>query len=486
MFDVVALAEGSLGKNSSWRLNLPGVCDKDGVDGSSKMILKQLFKPEVLELIDEGLWDEVRLFLMTWEAPEIAELIMEVDKKHRVVLYRLLPRDLAGDVFAYLDPSLQNHLIEDMADDEARELLAQLSPDDRTALFEELPSEVAQQLLQMLPPGQRSEALQLLGYPEGSVGRLMTTDYVRVKPDWTIGEALVHIRKYGADSETLSMIFVIDEKGRLLDDVRLRRFILSDPEKKVRDIMEGKSVALNSFQDQEEAVAAFKKHDMFCMPVVDKDGVLIGAVTVDDVLDVAEEEATEDIHKGAAINPLNLSYREVSIRDLVIRRLPWLVALVFVSLVSSGVIAAYEETLASMITLAFFIPLLMGSGGNTGCQAATLVVRALSTNDLKINQWFSVAWKELLVGMTLGAVMGFASGVLGLLRGGIATGMIVGITMFVIVITTNLMGFFIPFILTKFKVDPAVASSPLITSVADSVCLLIYFAVASFVMPMVL
>ncbi|GAB4239964.1 MAG: magnesium transporter [Candidatus Methylacidiphilales bacterium] len=447
------------------------------------MILKQLFKPEVLELIDEGLWDEVRSFMVEWEAPEIAELIMEVDKKHRVVLYRLLPRDLAGEVFAHLDPTLQNHLIEDMADDEARELLTQLTPDDRTALFEELPSDVTKRLLQMLPQVERAQALQLLGYPEGSIGRLMTTEYVKVKPEMTIRQALDHIRKYGEDSETMSVIFVTDEKGRLLDDIRLRRFILADPDKKVADIMESNCVALHSFSDQEEAVAAFKKHDMFCMPVTDKDGVLLGAVTVDDVLDVAEEEATEDIYKGAAINPLNLSYREVSVWSLIVRRLPWLVALVFVSLASSSVIAAYEETLAGMITLAFFIPLLMGSGGNTGCQAATLVVRALSTNDLRLSQCFHVMWKEITVGVILGLVMGLASGVLGFIRGGTATGIIVGITMFVIVIATNLMGFFIPFILTKFKMDPAVASSPLITSVADSVCLLIYFTVASFFIP---
>lgn len=443
------------------------------------MILRQLFKPEVLELIDEGMWDEVRVFLLEWDAPEIAELIMEVDKQHRVVLYRLLPRELASEVFAHLDPVLQNHLIEDMADDEARELLEHLTPDDRTALFEELPSDVTKRLLQMLPNPERSKALQLLGYPEGSIGRLMTTEYVRVKPEMTVREALDHIRKYGADSETVSVIFVTDERGRLLDDVRLRRFILADPDKKVSEIMESNCVALNSFADQEEAVKMFKKHDMFCMPVVDKDGVLLGAVTVDDVLDVAEEEATEDIHKGAAITPLNLSYREVPVWNLIVRRLPWLVALVFVSLASSGVIAAYEETLSTMITLAFFIPLLMGSGGNTGCQAATLVVRALSTNDLKLSQCFQAMWKEIVVGVSLGLVMGLASGVLAYLRGDWSTGLIVGLTMFLIVIVTNLMGFFIPFILTKLKLDPAVASSPLITSVADSVCLLIYFTVAS-------
>lgn len=446
------------------------------------MILNQLLRPEIQQLIEEGKWSALRQFVSDWPAADVAELIEELPKEQRVFLFRILPRGLANDVFSMLDSSSQNQLLENMADGEARAILAGMTPDDRTTLFEEMPSEVTRRLLEILPLETRQQTLLLLGYPEYSIGRLMTTDYVAVHPDWTVERCLEHLRRTGMDKETLSYIYIVDETGRLLDELRLRKLILAPPEKKVSELMDGKVVYLNSFEPQEEAVKTFKKYDHYAMPVVDRDGVMLGIVTMDDVLDVAEEEATEDIHKGAAISPLHFSYREMPAWLLIQRRLPWLIALVFVSLVSSGVIAAFEETLSTMITLAFFIPLLMGTGGNTGSQAATLVVRALSTDDLRLGQWFSAMRKEVLVGAVLGLTLGLASSVLGFFRGGLWVGMIVGVTMVIIVLVTNLMGFLLPFLLTRCRVDPAVASSPLITSIADSICLLIYFAVATFLL----
>jgi len=308
----------------------------------------------------------------------------------------------------------------------------------------------------------------------------MTTNYVSILPEWTVGEALEHLRKVGSDSETISIVYVTDEAGHLLDELRLRRLILSDPGTRISELMDHTSASLNSFDPQEEVVRAFRRYDYFAMPVVDSDGILLGIVTADDVLDVAEEEASEDIYKGAAMEPLEFSYTNSTVVALIGRRLPWLIVLVFVSLISSGVIAAFEDVLSQVIALAFFIPLLMGSGGNTGSQAATLVVRALAMDELSDKRRVLPALlKEVGVGLLMGLAMGLVSGGLGFWRGGFSVGMVVGLTMFCIVIVTNLLGFVLPLILTKFKADPAVASSPLIASISDTVCLLIYFSVAA-------
>lgn len=446
-------------------------------------MLNQLLQPEIEELIERKLWNDLRQLISDWPPAEVAELLVEVPPDERVFLFRILPRSLATEVFSHLEPLAQETLLESLADEEAGHILAEMTPDDRTSLLEELPSEVTHRLLEMLPADERKEALALIGFPEGSVGRLMTTEYVSIRPDWTVGQALDTIRKVGSDSETISIVYVTDAEGHLLDELRLRSLILPERATPVADLMDYNHVHLNSYDPQEEAVRAFKKYDYFAMPVLDSEGVLLGIVTADDVLDVAEEEASEDIYKGAAIEPLEFSYSGTSVLSLIQRRLPWLVVLVFVSLVSAGVIAAFEETLERILALAFFIPLLMGSGGNTGSQAATLVVRALATNDLRLKRIFPAFVKEVAVGLLMGVVMGILSGVLGYFRGGFLVGSIVGLTMFCIVIVTNLLGFVLPFILTKLKADPAVASSPLIASISDSVCLLIYFSVAAFLMP---
>jgi len=442
-------------------------------------MLNELLRPEVQELIEKRLWNDLKELIEDWPAPELGDLLHEVPADQRVFLYRILPRDVAADVFAYLGPYDQEELLSSLADDETSHLINEMTPDDRTALLEELPVEVREPLLEMLPEGEKKLSLQLLGYPEDSVGRLMTTDYVAIRSEWTVAQALEQIRKDGTDSETVSMIYVVDAEGHLLDELRLRRLILTDPSTPISELMDRSVASLNASDPQEEAVRVFMKYDYFAMPVVDSAGKLLGIVTADDMLDVAEEEASEDIYKGAAMEPLDFSYSNSTILGLIQRRLPWLIILVFVSLVSSGVIAAFEEVLAEVIALAFFIPLLMGSGGNTGSQAATLVVRALAMNELKGGQIFRPMLKELGVGLLMGVAMGVVSGGLGFWRGGLQVGLVVGLTMFCIVIVTNMLGFVLPLILTRFKADPAVASSPLIASISDTVCLLIYFSVAA-------
>jgi magnesium transporter len=433
---------------------------------------------DVRELIERRDWPALRHSLIDVPVPEIADLITDLEPPVRVLVFRLLPRDIASDVFAEMESEPQNALLQALTDEETRRLLADLAPDDRTQLLEELPGQVTQRLLNLLSAGDLAEARQLLGYPEESVGRLMTPDYVAVRPGWTMTRALDHIRAMGRASETIATVYVTDERWRLLDALELHRFILSPPDALVEDSMDRTYEYLSPYDDREKAVEMMRRYDLFALPVVDADGVLLGIVTVDDVLDVEQEEVTEDFHKGAAVMPLRIPYREASIRSLYQRRVFWLGGLIFVNIVSSGIIAAFEETLAETIALAFFIPLLIDSGGNTGSQAATLMTRALGTGDVRLGQWGRSIAKELVVGLALAVTLGVGSSLLGFARGGWEIGLVVGISMSLIVIVSNLIGAALPFILTKVRQDPAAASSPLITSVADAAGLLIYFSVA--------
>ncbi len=440
-------------------------------------------KDHISNLISQNQLKEIRQ--LAWNdflIPDIASLLIGLEKSDRVILFRVLPRSIATKVLSYLEKVDRNSLLKDLTHEETRYLLTNLRPDDRTALFEELPGQVTQRLLNLLDQDDLKEARLLLGYPIESVGRLMVPDYVAVRPQWTIQEAINHIRTKARNGETLHTIYVTDKSWTLLDSLELSRFILADPQKTVETIMDRSFISLCAFDDREVAVKTMQIYDVHSLPVVDSDGILLGLVTFDDIMDVAEEEATEDFHRTAAVTPLKASYMGSSIKDLVGKRISWLTALVFVSLLSSGVIAIYEDTLETVIVLAVFIPLLLGSGGNAGAQASTLMVRAIATSDVRINEWMRVFLKEILVGLLLGVCMGIISSIFGTIRGGYEIGLIVGLTMLAVILAANLIGVMLPFILTKMGLDPAVASNPLITSITDVLGLLIYFAITTAVL----
>lgn len=453
-------------------------------------MLQNVLPDQIRELIELNNWQQLARTRVGWPdydivAPEVADFMRELDKRDRVLFFRALPRDLAVEVFAYLDSDMTDTLLVELTDAETRHLLAELDPDDRTALLEELPGQVTQRLLNMLSPEDLKEARKLLGYPDESVGRIMTPNYVALRPDWTIARAIEHIRQYGHESETLTIVYVTEHSGKLIDALSLQRVVLADPESHVQDIMDYSFVSVSAYEDQEEAVRIMRKYDRIVLPVVDSVGVLLGIITSDDVLDIAEEEATEDFHRQAAVAPLKKSYWEAGIWTLFRSRIGWLSGLIIVNLLSSGVIAAYEEVLAAYVALAFFIPLIIDTGGNAGSQSAMLMIRSLSTGDIRMNQWFRVVGKELVIGLFIGIVLGFMGLALGSLRGGVQVGMVVLLTLTSIIIVTNFIGMILPFILTKLKMDPAIASGPLITSVADAVGLLIYFGYAGLLLHMV-
>ena len=439
----------------------------------------ELFKPEIEEMIEGREWQDLKELLPELPEPDLADLLVEIGEKRRIVILRLLPRDLLPEVFSYLDAGVKEDLLHALTDEETRLILAGLTPDDRTDFLEELPGQAIQKVLNMLTPEDRQEALQLLGYPAESVGRLMTPDYVAVHPEWTVGQALDQIREKGMDSETINLIYVTNIEGKLIGVMSLRRLILAKPHERVERLMEDTIISIPALADREEAVQKIRRYDIVALPVINAGGIMLGIVTIDDLFDVAEEEVTEDFQKSAAVNPLKTSYRESSVLSLYGKRVIWLAALLGISIVTTNIISSQEETLSYFIALAFFIPLLIGTGGNTGAQSSTLMIRAMATGDIRDRQWVGAVMREIGIGCLLGMTMGAASLPLGFFMGGWQVALIVSLAMVAIVVASSILGVVLPLILQRFNVDPAVASNPLIASIMDIIGLMIYFSIAA-------
>ncbi|MGB0743293.1 MAG: magnesium transporter [Opitutales bacterium] len=434
---------------------------------------------KIKQLVESGQLKALAPELENLANRQVAELILEMDKPHQILVYRALPRTRAADVFAHLEPEEQDQILEALTDGDTRHLLANLSPDDRTAMLEELPATVQRRLMQLLSPEDLAESRQLLGYPEESVGRLMTPDYIRVRAEWTCEQALAHIRKYGWDSEIFNIVYVTDANGLLIDILRMRRLIMADPAVVIKDMLNYSFVSISAYEDREVAVDIIKRYDISALPVVDSEGVIVGIVTVDDIMDVAEEEATEDIQLGAGVTPLEARYSSTKAFGLFRKRIVWLLVLIFVNLISAAVISSYEAYLLEFITLALFMPLVIASGGNSGAQSATLMVRAMATGDLNPGDWLKALNKEVSVGVLLGLAMGVIAYGVGAIYGRDASiALVIGLSMVSIVLVANTFGALLPFLLQRLKIDPAVASNPLITSVMDVLGLIIYFSIA--------
>ncbi|MFO7790485.1 MAG: magnesium transporter [Bacteroidales bacterium] len=432
------------------------------------------------ELIEEKQWKTLRTELSELSPAHLAEIIEEAEDPEDVILFRLLPKELSKDTFQNISYEKQEQIIMELAQNahKVASLLNDLDPDDRTAFFEELPGEISQRLIQMLSPEERKITTKLLGYPEESIGRLMTPEYVAVKPHFTVGQALDHIREKGLDSETLNVIYVVDENWKLIDDLRIREIILAKPEQKIADLMDYRFVYLNAFDDQELAIRVFKDEHRDALPVIDTAGLLLGIVTFDDVMDIAEEETTEDFHKfgsfqDAIINPL-----KARVTLLYKKRIFWLSILVFMNVFSGAAIAHFEDTIQSMVSLLFFLPLLIASSGNAGSQSATLMIRSIALGDVKNKDWLKLLGKEFFVSLLLGVTMAAGVSLIASFRAPEII-FIVALTMVLTVITGSLLGMLLPFLFTKFNKDPASASAPLITSLADIIGVVIYFSIAT-------
>lgn len=447
-------------------------------------ILKQLLEPEIREMLEEKNWQGIKDALNEWPAPDIADLIASLPDPDKVVIFRLLPQKLQSEVFAEFDPDKQLTLIKNLSDEQVRSLMAELAPDDRTELFEDLPPAVIQRALNLLSPEDRKETLLALGFPENSVGRLLTPDYVAVFSHWTVKQALEHIRKNGVDAETINTVYVVDEQNRLLDDIPLRRLILAAPEEKIEAIMDHQFISIEASVDQEEAARVAERYDLLALPVVNSDGVLLGIVTIDDILDVVREEQTEDITKISGIHPgkIDLTFitklREVPLRLLYRSRVGWLLALLLMDLITGGIIHGFSELLAQYVVLVTFLPVLVDTAGNAGSQSATLVIRALAVGTIRMRDWLFLLGREILLALGLGLTMGLGISIMGFIRGGIKIAPVVVLSMITNVIIGCAIGIVLPFIFTKLKRDPATASTPLITTLADILGTAVYLGFA--------
>jgi len=451
-------------------------------------MLGSLLQPEIEELIEAKRFTELREVFAEMSPADVAELIEDLDVKDKAVIYRILPRDQATDVFEFLPVEAQADLIRSMAKNDVARLLNDMSPDDRTALLEELPAAATRQLLALLTPEELDVAKTLLGYPEDSIGRRMTPDYIAVREDWTVEQVLDYIRKHGKDKETLNVVYVVDSKGVLIDDIRLREILLSPADRRVADLMDRRFVSLVATDDQETAVEAFSKYDRIALPVTDTKGQLIGIVTVDDVLDVAEEEATEDIQKLGGMEALGTSYFAARLRTMIQKRAGWLVVLFLGEMLTATAMGFFENEIAKAVVLALFVPLIISSGGNSGSQATSLIIRALALGEVTLHDWWRVMKRELLSGLALGLILG----AVGFLRIALWSSfsdlygphwLLLAITIWVtltfVVCWGTLTGALLPILIKRLGADPATASAPFVATLVDVTGIMIYFAAAT-------
>jgi magnesium transporter len=422
---------------------------------------------------------------------DLADLIGELPAERQATAFRVLPRVTAAATFEYLPHDKQEELLKSLAQEDVAAILNDMSPDDRTRLLEELPATVTIQLLSLLDEKERAVAVRLLGYPENSVGRFMTPEYIAVRPDWTVRQVLDYVRKHGQDKETLNLVYVVDDDGVLIDDVRMRRFLLSDPEQRVGDLMDRSFTALKATDDRETAVNVFRQADLAALPVTDTEGVLIGIVTSDDILDVAEELATEDIQMFGGSEALDEPYMQVAFHRMVRKRAGWLVILFIGEMLTATAMSFFEKEIARAVVLALFVPLIISSGGNSGSQAATLVIRALALGEVTLRDWGRIMRREIFSGLTLGLILGL----IGFLRIAVwsafsnlygphwfLVAVTVGLALVGIVMWGALAGSMLPLVLRRLGFDPASSSAPFVATLVDVTGLVIYFSVAAIIL----
>ncbi len=448
--------------------------------------LAELLKPEIEELIKNKNYRELKTALSSFEPADIAELLEDLKKEEAISIFLMLPKDLQTEVFSEFDSKVQEEIIRGLKDEEIKIILSELSPDDRTSLLEEVSPSLTRKLLNLLPPEERKETLTLLGYPKGSVGRLMTPDYVAIRKDFSVRKALEHIRKKGVDAETINMIYIVDENFRLIDDIPLRKIILANPDDKIESLLDYNFISISPYEDQEKAVEIMKKYNLISLPVVDNENHLLGIVTVDDIMDVMEEEQTEDIAKISAIHPdligpeLITKIKEIPLIKLYKSRIGWLLLLLFINLITGGIINNFTETIAKYIVLVTFLPVIIDTAGNAGSQSATLVIRAMALKNVEIKDYVYLILREILVSASLGLTLGIGISFIGILR---SKSLIITFCIFLAIIINvmigSLVGLSLPFILTKFKKDPASASAPLVTTIADILGTFSYLSIAA-------
>lgn len=460
-------------------------------------MLGHLLKPEYEELIAKKDWESLRIAFEEVDPADIAEVLEDLPAADSGVLFRILPRDVAGVAFEYLPLEHQTEIVQTLGSEQLTNVLNEMAPDDRTRLFEELPAEVTKRALEQLKPEELKVARALLGYPESSAGRYMTPEYLALKPSMTAQEALDYVRANGKGRETLNILYVVDDKGILLDDVRLAELVMAPPQTRVADVPKRALVALQATANRAEVLEVFEKYDRVALPVTDSRGAMVGIITADDVLDVAEEKATEEIQKMGGVEALDAPYMDVGAFEMIKKRGSWLSVLLIGEMLTTTAMGYFEHALEQAIVLALFVPLIISSGGNSGSQATSLIIRALAVREIGLGDWWRVLLRELRSGLFLGLMLGaigFTRIVLwewlhhlGVIHSSygphyLLVGLTVACSLVGVVLFGSVIGSMLPFILRRFGFDPATASAPFVATLVDVTGIVIYFTAASLIL----
>ena len=437
----------------------------------------------IMDFIEEGKLAQVRNEFIKMNVVDISQVLDELEVDKLIVVFRLLPKEIASDVFAYISTEQQQYIVELITDKEIKNIIDELYLDDTIDILEEMPSNIVKKILKNTNKDIRELINHFLNYPDNSAGSIMTIEYVDLKKEMTIKEALQHIKKTGVDKETIDICYVIDNNRKLEGIVSLRKLILSNEEVIIKDIMNTNIISIHTHDDQENTASLFKKYDLLAMPVVDKENRLVGIITIDDIMDIIDQENTEDFQKMAAMQPSDEEYLKTNVFTLAKHRVIWLLVLMISATFTGNIIKKFEDVLQSVVILAAFIPMLMDTGGNAGSQSATLIIRGLALEEIKQKDILKVLWKELQVSL----IVGFTLAIVNFLRiyylekTDIRIAVTVSVSLFLTVVLAKVVGGALPIIAKRFKLDPAIMASPLITTIVDAVALIAYFSMASWV-----
>ena len=440
---------------------------------------------EVLELLESKQYTVLRQRLSEMNEADVAAILEELKEQQMLKIFRILPKDIAADVFSYMEVDSQQYIITSLSEKDAAGIIDNLMADDATDLLEEMPANIVKRLLAAASPDTRRDINHLLRYPEDSAGSIMTVEFVDLKENLTVEQAIQRIRNVGVDSETINICYVLDSRRTLLGTVALRYLLLSQPDEIIGDIMHENVISLTTLMDQEEVARQFKKYDFTSMPVVDNENRLVGIITVDDVVDIMEQEAQEDIEKMAAIVPTDKPYMRMGVFETWKVRIPWLMLLMLSATFTGMIISSFEEALSVYVILTAFIPMLMGTAGNAGGQSSVTIIRGLSLEELEFGDMPKVMLKEFNVSLLCGLTLAVANFVKLLVfdKTGVPVALVVSLTLLAVVVIAKLVGCTLPMFAKKIGFDPAVMASPFITTIVDAISLLIYFEIATAFLP---
>jgi magnesium transporter len=444
---------------------------------------------EISFLIEQKRFVKLRELLQEIKPVDIAEMIEEMEDeqpRNSILLFRLLPKDLASDVFSYLSALQKRSIVDALHENQLKDIVEDLNFDDKIDFLEEMPANVIKRILKNVPDDERRLINQFLNYPENSAGSLMTIEYVDIKKEMKVGEALQYIKINGVDKETIYTCYVLNETRKLEGIVSLRKLVLSDDHVLISEIMDEDLISTTTLDDQEEVADLFKKYDLMTLPVVDREGRLVGIITIDDIVDVIEQENTEDFEKMAALLPGEADYLDAGIIDMAKKRIPWLLVLMISATFTGSIISRFEDILQTMVVLAAAIPMLMDTAGNAGNQSSTLVIRGIALGEIELSDYLAVVWKEIRVSILVGIMLAFINffRMIIIVESSILVAFTVSLTLVITVMLAKLFGGLLPIFAKKIKVDPAIMAGPLVTTIVDAMALIVYFNLATLLLGM--